>query len=106
MYPTHPGYTMNQAQVIAALRDILSAANASDSDNPPDLGGNDLPPECASERNGLYGFAMAALINLGQGASYAHYVRCGEWLNPEQLTQYDLDQLENDIPEARRLVNS
>lgn len=95
---------MDREQAIRALRDLLMAANASDSDNPPELGGNDLPPESASEQNGLYGFAMAALVSLGQGPSYAHYVRTGEWVNTEDLSQSDMAKIAMDTPSPRWLV--
>lgn len=81
-----PGHTMNKAQVIECLRMLLVTANASDCDNPPELGGNDLPASAASGRDGLYAYAQEALISLGQGASCAYYVETGEWIDSEHMT--------------------
>jgi len=66
---------MTRAEVVAALRAVLEAANLADAD-----GRNDLPAHAALEHSGgLYGHIKAALSSIGEGEAQAHWAECGEW---------------------------
>ena len=72
-------HTLHRTEIIAGLRDMIVSANAADSDNPPELGGNDLPADAASGRDGLYYWIKGALNYMGQGPAHDQYIEQGEW---------------------------